>query len=226
MMQPVHGIYVALLSGDSFLGHDQKWSDTSWLHHPQVSLCSLFDFILFAAGWGKSFRGWSFCSFQEIHYISLGKWTIIDCIRKNNAMTQKICSLSEPKPFCKDYIWPLYRLSLFLFFFDSESPPFFGKPIISGVNQGLSLLYLTFLVRWFCNGRRWSDPCIRCWSDPCPCIELVVCILKYISVRIQAVLEPLKDTVLLFTQLLRGLTNVAFSWIRGLGGHYMITVSE
>lgn len=89
MMQPVHGIYVALLSGDSFLGHDQKWSDTSWLHHPQVSLCSLFDFILFAAGWGKSFRGWSFCSFQEIHYISLGKWTIIDCIRKNNAMTQK-----------------------------------------------------------------------------------------------------------------------------------------
>ncbi len=65
MMQPVHvGIYVALLSGDSFLGHDQKWSDTSCLHDPQVSLCSLFDFILFAAGWGNRFRGWSFCSFS------------------------------------------------------------------------------------------------------------------------------------------------------------------
>lgn len=65
MMQSVRvGIYVALLSGDSFLGHDQKWSDTSCLYDPQVSLCSLFDFSLFAAGWGKSFRGWRFCRFS------------------------------------------------------------------------------------------------------------------------------------------------------------------
>ncbi len=48
-----------------FISGSWSWSNTSCLHDPQVSLCSLFDLILFAAGWRKSFRGWSFCRFSE-----------------------------------------------------------------------------------------------------------------------------------------------------------------